>query len=149
MPYGEAGYDDRTPLMHEIRQNGVDLRRRKPPPFLTGERTSGARAGSVGRRVYRRSGARSLPRRLALAFIFERSGRSPKTHSGVQTEFARWAKNEPRIDPALRAFLGRTYNPKAIADDETGPGSKVTHDQASDAVVDAKRFIGAIIRLIG
>jgi uncharacterized protein (UPF0332 family) len=60
----------------------------------------------------------------AQALLFENPGRTPKTHSGVQSEFARLVKNEPTIDQAVRAFLGRTYNLKAIADYETGPGSK-------------------------
>ncbi|MGA8158113.1 MAG: HEPN domain-containing protein, partial [Rhodoplanes sp.] len=34
----------------------------------------------------------------AQAFIFEKTDRSPKTHSGVQAEFARLAKREPLID---------------------------------------------------
>ena len=62
----------------------------------------------------------------AQALIFERNGRSPKTHSGVQSEFARWAKDEPNIDIEMRAFLGRAFNLKAIADYEVGSGSKVT-----------------------
>jgi hypothetical protein len=44
----------------------------------------------------------------------------------VQSEFARLVKGEPTVDQAVRAFLGRTYSLKAIADYETGPGSKVT-----------------------
>lgn len=45
----------------------------------------------------------------AQAFLFERNGRSPKTHSGVQTRFVQLAKNEPAFDAELRAFLGRSY----------------------------------------
>jgi uncharacterized protein (UPF0332 family) len=67
----------------------------------------------------------------AQALIFEMQGRSPKSHSGVQSQFAVLARNEPVIDRDLRAFLGRTYNLKAIADYGTGPGSKVTVAQAT------------------
>jgi uncharacterized protein (UPF0332 family) len=67
----------------------------------------------------------------AQALLFEKLGRTPKTHSGLQSEFARLVKNEPTIDQEARAFLGRTYNLKAIADYETGPGSKVTPTQAN------------------
>jgi hypothetical protein len=49
----------------------------------------------------------------------------------------------------LRAFLGRTDNLKAIADYETGPGSKVTQEQAADAIAGARRFVAAIEKLIG
>lgn len=85
----------------------------------------------------------------AQALLFEKHGRSPKTHSGVQTEFAKLAKNEPSIDPDLRAFLGRAYNLKAIADYETGPGSNVTPAQATEAIGTAHRFLATIVELIG
>jgi hypothetical protein len=39
-------------------------------------------------------------------------------------------KDQQRFDADLRAFLGRAYNLKAIADYETGPGSFVTPRQA-------------------
>jgi hypothetical protein len=44
----------------------------------------------------------------------------------VQNELRRLTKDEPRFDLELSAFLGRTYNLKAIADYETGLGSEVT-----------------------
>jgi HEPN domain-containing protein len=59
----------------------------------------------------------------AQALLFENPGRTPKTHSGAQSELARLVKNQPRIDQGVRAFLARTYNLKAIADCETGPDS--------------------------
>ena len=71
-----------------------------------------------------------------------------KTHSGVQTEFVRWAKQEATIDMELRAFLGRAFNLKAIADYETGPGSKVTQAQAAEAIASAGRFVAAVEELI-
>jgi len=51
----------------------------------------------------------------AQAFLFETSGKVFKTHNGVQTEFARLTKDDPRFDMELRAFLGRAYNLEAIA----------------------------------
>ena len=83
------------------------------------------------------------------AFLFETLGRSPKTHNGVQTEFARLVRDEPKADREVRAFLGRTYNLKAIADYETGPGSKVTPQQAAEAIDAARHFVSAVIALIG
>jgi uncharacterized protein (UPF0332 family) len=59
----------------------------------------------------------------AQAFIFETTGRVFKRHSGVQREFSRLVKDDPRVDTGLRAFLSRTYQLKAIADYLTGPGS--------------------------
>jgi uncharacterized protein (UPF0332 family) len=84
----------------------------------------------------------------AQALLFEKLGRTPKTHSGVQSEFARLVKNEPTIDQEVRAFLGRTYNLKAIADYETGPDSKVTPAQATEAIAAARAFVAAILVLI-
>jgi len=84
----------------------------------------------------------------AQAFIFESTGRVFRKHSGVQREFARLVKSEPSIDPELRAFLPRTYNLKAVADYETGPGSKVSTESARAAVQTARRFVEYIIALI-
>jgi len=85
----------------------------------------------------------------AQALIFEKLGRSPKTHSGVQSTFARTTKDEPSLDREMRAFLGRAYNLKAVADYETGRGAKVTVTQATEAISAARRFVAAIVRLLG
>jgi uncharacterized protein (UPF0332 family) len=84
----------------------------------------------------------------AQALLFEKRGRSPKTHSGVQAEFARLAKAEPKIDRELRAFLGRAYNLKAIADYETGSGSNVTRAQATETIEAARRFVATLEQLL-
>jgi len=80
--------------------------------------------------------------------IFEKQGRSPKSHSDVQSEFALLVRDEPVIDRDLRAFLGRAYNLKAIADYETGPGAKVSTTQATEAIAAARGFVAAIVGLI-
>lgn len=80
----------------------------------------------------------------AQALIFERLGKAFKTHSGVQKEFLRLTKDDPRLGDELRAFLSRSYNLKAIADYETGPSSTVTPDRAEAAVVAGKRFVSLI-----
>lgn len=56
----------------------------------------------------------------------ERNGKVIKRYRSVQNERRRLTKDEPRFDLELSAFLGRTYNLKAIADYETGLGSEVT-----------------------
>lgn len=84
----------------------------------------------------------------AQAFIFETLGRSPKTHSGVQTQFAKLARSEPSIDVGLRAFLGQAYNIKAIADYEIGPGAKIAPERAKGAIDGARRFVAAIVDLL-
>ena len=85
----------------------------------------------------------------AQALIFEREDRVFKTHKGVQGEFARLVKDDSRFDIELRAFLGRAYDLKAIADYESDPGSKVTHAQANEAITAARSFVAAIEKLIG
>jgi uncharacterized protein (UPF0332 family) len=83
----------------------------------------------------------------AQAFIFAHTGRTAKTHSGVQTEFLRLTRNDPSIDPGLRGFLSQTYNLKAIADYETGPGAEVSHERAAAALAAAQRFVAFIEEL--
>jgi uncharacterized protein (UPF0332 family) len=85
----------------------------------------------------------------AQALISEKTDRSVKTHKGVNTELHRLTKDNPRVDPELRTFLARTYQLKAIADYETGPGSHVTPEQATDAIEAGRRFVAAISALLG
>jgi uncharacterized protein (UPF0332 family) len=66
----------------------------------------------------------------AQALIFETTGRIYKSHGGLQGEFRRLVRNDPRVDDQIRAFLGRTYDLKAIADYETGPGSHISAEKA-------------------
>ena len=80
----------------------------------------------------------------AQALIFERVGRVFKSHRGVQSEFLRQTKDDPNLTVALRGFLSRTYNLKAIADYETGPGSDVSPQRASDAVRTGRQFVAHI-----
>jgi uncharacterized protein (UPF0332 family) len=83
----------------------------------------------------------------AHALIFETTGRVVKKHATVQGEFGRLVKDEPSVDPELRAFLGRTYNLKVIADYETGPGSQVSAEAARDAIETARRFVACVAGL--
>lgn len=84
----------------------------------------------------------------AQAFIFETSGEITKSHKRVQTEFARLTKDDPRFDIELRAFLGRAYNLKAIADYETGPGSRVSPKSASAAIQTARLFVESVTNFL-
>ena len=84
----------------------------------------------------------------AKALIFESTGTVTKSHKSVQREFGRLVKSDPRFDMELRAFLGRAYNLKALADYETGPGSRVTADQARAAIQTAHRFVACVADLI-
>jgi uncharacterized protein (UPF0332 family) len=84
----------------------------------------------------------------AQALISERTGRAVKTHKGVNSELHRLTKDDSRLDIELRAFLGRTYSLKAIADYETGPGSEVSPELAKEAVVLSKKFVATMIVLV-
>jgi uncharacterized protein (UPF0332 family) len=84
----------------------------------------------------------------AQALIFERTDKVMKRHRGVQSQLHLLTRDDSRFDTELRAFLGRTYNLKAIADYETGPGSEVSTEQAQQAVTIAERFIDCIAGLL-
>lgn len=84
----------------------------------------------------------------AQALIVETTGQVRKRHRGVQSELARLTKDIPDFDITLRAFLGFTYNLKAIADYQTGPGSKVLPELATEAIEAARRFVAKMVELI-
>jgi uncharacterized protein (UPF0332 family) len=84
----------------------------------------------------------------AQAFLFESTGKVFKSHKGVQKEFLRLTKDDPRFDIELRAFLGRAYNLKAIADYETGPGSQVSAESALSAIQTGRLFVDCVTGLI-
>ena len=44
---------------------------------------------------------------VAEALIFERVGKTSKTHTGVRSEFARLTRHEPAIDPSFGRFLAQ------------------------------------------
>lgn len=81
----------------------------------------------------------------ARALIFEKTGRIAKTHKGVRAEFARLARTEPGFDDEARAFLGRAYALKEIADYLTGPGSRVSPELARQTIDMARRFVAAVV----
>jgi uncharacterized protein (UPF0332 family) len=82
------------------------------------------------------------------ALIFERVGKVFKSHAGVQTEFLRLTKGDPTVVGEPRAFLSRTYNLKAIADYETGPGSEISPERATEAIAAGKRFVAHLTDLV-
>lgn len=85
----------------------------------------------------------------AQGLLFETSGRVFKTHKGIQGEFGRLVKDDPRFSLELRAFLDRTYDLKAIADYESGPDAVVTPEQAAEAVAAARSFVDHRAALLG
>ncbi len=84
----------------------------------------------------------------AQAFIFESAAKVYKTHNGVQSEFLRLTKDDPRFNSDQRVFLSQTYNLKAVADYETGPGSEVSAERAAGALEAGNQFVSHIAELL-
>jgi len=84
----------------------------------------------------------------AQALIFQVTGHTFKRHSTVQREFRRLVRDEPRFDEDLRAFLGRAYNLKAIADYETDSAAEISGGAAREAVDTAHRFLTCVVRFV-
>ena len=80
----------------------------------------------------------------AQALIIEKTAKIAKTHSGARSEFAKIAKDDPRIDKEFPSFLGWAYDLKNVADYLFGPGTPVPLDRAADAIATATRFIECI-----
>jgi uncharacterized protein (UPF0332 family) len=84
----------------------------------------------------------------AQALIFEKTGRSVKTHRGVRVRLHQLTKDDPRLDAELRDFLDFAYNLKSIADYETGPDSEVSPETATGAIKTGRRFVAKMAELI-
>jgi uncharacterized protein (UPF0332 family) len=80
----------------------------------------------------------------AQAIIFERTGKVAKTHKGVNIEFLRVTKDDPRFTPDQRGFLSQAYDFKAVADYDTGPMAEVSSQQAADAIQVARIFVATV-----
>jgi uncharacterized protein (UPF0332 family) len=84
----------------------------------------------------------------AQALILARTNKVAKTHSGVRSEFARIAKDDPMIDRKLASFLAQAYNLKVVADYGVGPDVGVTVSEAAEAIDGAALFIDSIERAL-
>ena len=82
----------------------------------------------------------------ALAFIAARTGKSPKTHSGTRSEFARLAREEPGISRDQVSLLGWSYELKNVADYEQEAAVSVA--EAERAIVEASQLVETIAVLI-
>ena len=80
--------------------------------------------------------------------LFSRILKKCSNPTGVQTEFLRLTKDDPRFTADQRIFLSQTYNLKAIADYETGPGSEISPERATRAVGAGKQFVEQIFKLL-
>ena len=84
----------------------------------------------------------------AHAFVFERTGKAVKTHSGLRTAYARAAREEPRLDPAFSRSLSRAYKFKEVADYGISPTIEVTMADAREVIENAERFIDTVADLL-
>lgn len=116
----------------------------KARQFLADARTilAAGVAGDAGRDAY------LAAFHAAQALICERTGRAAKTHRGTHVQFARLTRDEPRLDPDLRRFLPQSYDIKAVADYETGPGAVIQPEQAATAIATAARFVDVVASLL-
>ncbi len=58
---------------------------------------------------------------VAQAYNFERTGKTSKSHNGMQAEFFRLSKEDARVEHELRRFLSQSYESKSVAAYGTGP----------------------------
>src|SRR5712691_8683224 len=85
----------------------------------------------------------------AEAFIFERTGKTVKTHRGLRATFSRLANDEPRIPRECLRILADGYEIKSVADYGVGPAVRpITGDEAHSAIEAAGRFIDTIPQLL-
>ena len=85
----------------------------------------------------------------AAAYVFNRTGKTVKTHRGLRSEFARLARNEPRIEREYLTFLAQAYEYKSIADYAAGPATlSIGAADAKSAIATASRFIDRVAELL-
>jgi uncharacterized protein (UPF0332 family) len=84
----------------------------------------------------------------APAYILSRTDKVAKTHSGVRSEFARVAKDDPRVERKLASFLAQAYNLKVIADYAVGSDVQLSAMEAAEAIEGATRFVEAVDRTL-
>jgi uncharacterized protein (UPF0332 family) len=82
----------------------------------------------------------------ALAFIVASTGKSPKTHSGTRSEFARLARGEQRISREQVSLLAWSYELKNVAD--YGQEHSVPIADAERAINEASRLIETLTAII-
>lgn len=77
----------------------------------------------------------------AQALVVERTGRSPKTHSGVRQAFGQIVVTE-RLDEQLGRFLSRAYDYKTIADYDMT--RRIFPEDVMPIVEKAEQFVRAV-----
>lgn len=82
----------------------------------------------------------------AQAFVFERQGSAPKTHSGLHSAFARLASAEPGLGGEAGRMLSRLYEFKDTVD--YGERETIPCEEALAAVSAAADFVRRIARIL-
>jgi uncharacterized protein (UPF0332 family)/predicted nucleotidyltransferase len=171
IPFPAGSYGQRTPLMHEIRLDGIDLGPPGPPLSLYAPPKRHEAGMSPEAALYLTKARRLLDQAQAVdeigiaeqagriayaaafnaaqALIFERGGRAVKTHRGVRSRFGQLTRDEPRIDAGLRDFLEVGFKLKRVADYFEIGDEPVSPEQAEAAIATATRFIEAVAQLLG
>ncbi len=85
---------------------------------------------------------------IAQAMIFEREGRVLKSQHGVQVEFNRIMKDDPRADRALTGFLSRSCKYKTVAGYGFDAPVRSTADKARTALLEASRLVDVFVDLL-
>ena len=122
---------------------------RRPADHITSARKTLAFARSVLSEAYADKAGREAYLagfQAALALILDRTGKTPKTHSGTRSEFSRLARDEPRLSGEQLAFLGWTYELKTAAD--YGAERPVTLMDAVRAIDEAAALIDVVEGLL-
>jgi uncharacterized protein (UPF0332 family) len=85
----------------------------------------------------------------AEAYIFERTGKTVKTHRGLRSEFGRLARSELRIGREFLTFLVEAYEFKSIADYAIGAAAcPISEADAASAIDTATWFVECIAGLL-
>ena len=80
----------------------------------------------------------------AEALIYERLGKTVKTHNGVRTEFSRIVAGYGEPARPLTAFLARAYEYKDISDYGIGRATLITGEMAQTAIADGVGFVNLV-----
>ena len=85
----------------------------------------------------------------AEALIVEKTGKVAKSHSGVRSEFARLARDDPHLGKATTAFLAQAYKYKEIGDYGVGADAAITLLDAEAAIRSAQDFLTHVAAALG
>ena len=84
----------------------------------------------------------------AQAVLSERTRKTPKTHRGLRTLFARLVRDEPRLDQDFVDFLSEAYDLKETADYAIGSQAVVDAEEVRSAMATANRFVDRVAALL-